>query len=80
MLMTKYTHKGWIGLCPVYISLENLDSPDVDPRYPFTQWLLHFSLWMFDMVGNTVPEDSGEIPIKITAQLNRPVIRAQTKQ
>jgi hypothetical protein len=65
----RYTHKGWIGLCPVYIGDKDSASPDIDPRFPCTEWLLHLSLWIFDVVGSTNPDDSGGIPIRITEEI-----------
>lgn len=65
----RYTHKGWIGLCPVLIANPNSASPDIDPRYPFTEWLLHLSLWLFDLVGLMTQTDDGSIPIRITGTL-----------
>lgn len=75
-----YTHKGWIGFCPVYIGRVDSDGPDVMPRVPYTEWLLHLSLWLFDMVANFSPaEDDGSIPIKITGKLARPVAGLETR-
>lgn len=66
----KYTHKGWIGLCPVFIASPNSESPFVEPRYPLTGWVLTFSLWMFDLVGTFMPDDNGTIPIRITGVID----------
>jgi hypothetical protein len=66
----KYTHKGWIGLCPVYIANKDSASPGIDPRLPFTEWLLHLSLWMFDTIGSITGNDDGGIPIKITGRID----------
>ena len=64
-----YTHKGWIGLCPVYIGNKDSASPDIDPRIPGSMWLLTFSLWMFDLVGSVTGNDDGGIPIRITGKV-----------
>ena len=72
--MTTYTHKGWIGLCPVYLGNVGGSSPDVLPRLPATDWLLTFSLWLFDVVARMSPvEDDGSIPIRITGKLAQPI-------
>lgn len=65
----KYTHKGWIGLCPVYIANPDSMGPDVEPRVPRTDWLLHLSLWLFDFFGALSHGDDGSIPIRITGKL-----------
>lgn len=69
-MSVRYTHKGWIGLCPVFIANPNAVTPDVEPRYPLTDWLLSFSLWMFDLVGSFMQDDSGAIPIRITGRID----------
>jgi hypothetical protein len=65
-----YTHKGWIGLCPVYIANPHSASPDIEPRLPFTEWVLHLSLWLFDMIGAMTGTDDGSIAIRITGRLS----------
>lgn len=65
----KYTHKGWIGLCPVYIGNIDGEAVDVDTRYPFTMWLLHLCLFIFDTIGMFIEDNDGEIPIRITGKL-----------
>jgi hypothetical protein len=64
-----YTHKGWIGLCPVYIANRHSASPDVNPRYPLTMWLLYLSLWLFDLFGPVSGNDNGSIPVRITGKV-----------
>jgi hypothetical protein len=63
-----YTHKGWIGLCPVYIANRHSASPDIKPRYPLTEWMLYLSLWLFDLFGPMTGSDNGSIPIRITGK------------
>lgn len=65
----KYTHKGWIGLCPVYIGNKESASPDIDPRIPYTEWLLHLSLAVFDFIGSVTGNDDGGIPILVTGEV-----------
>ncbi len=67
----KYTHKGWIGLCPVYIANPDSQGPDVEPRLPCTDWLLGLSLFLFDFFGALLHHDDGSIPIRITGKLGR---------
>jgi hypothetical protein len=45
----KFTHKGWFGVCPVYLGDLDTEIPSVTPRYDswvFT-FLFHFSCFMF---------------------------------
>ena len=72
--MITYTHKGWIGLCPVYVANPNSVSPDIDPRYPLTEWLLYLSLGLFDFFSSLTGGDDGSIPIKITGKLDKPIV------
>lgn len=67
--MSGYTHKGWIGLCPVLIGNPESASPNIDPRIPYTHWLLHLSMWIFDLVGSVTGNDDGGIPIRITGRI-----------
>lgn len=69
-----YTHKGWIGMCPVYLANIDSDGPNVATRLPYTDWLLHLSLWLFDLASATSPAaDHGTIPIRVTGKLARPI-------
>lgn len=34
------THKGWLGLCPIYIGESKSDSPVVVPRHALLDWFL----------------------------------------
>lgn len=73
MMMT-YSHKGWIGICPIYIGNVNHESPDVLPRLPMTDWFLILNLWIFDVVAKlSMIDDDGSIPIRITGKLNEPI-------
>jgi hypothetical protein len=78
--MITYTHKGWIGLCPVYLANIGADAPNVAPRLPSTDWLLHLSLWLFDQVSTTSPAaDHGMIPIRVTGKLAQPITDLEAK-
>jgi hypothetical protein len=41
------THKGWFGLCPVYLGDLNSESPVVVERLAIYAPLLAFSEWMY---------------------------------
>lgn len=47
-----FTHKGWFGLCPVYIANLHSEGPDVAPRFPCTGWLITLSAWIFNTLGS----------------------------
>jgi hypothetical protein len=64
-----FTHKGWIGLCPVYVANPKKECPEVEIRYPGTGWLLDLSLWLFDLIGSTTGVHDGSIPIRLTGRI-----------
>ena len=72
-----YTHKGWIGLCPVYISGPDTDCPAVDARHAWLEWLHDLSLFIygvcFHIAGMINPEFDPAWPIKITGELRKPI-------
>lgn len=39
----KWTHKGWFGLAPVYLSNLHKDMPDLSSRYALLEWWLDFN-------------------------------------
>lgn len=61
-----FTHKGWFGLCPVYIADAETDSPLLEPRFPMTDWLIHLSAAIFDLLA------AEAFPIMFTGKLNPP--------
>ncbi len=44
---TRFTHKGWFGVCPVYFANLNTDCPVVHPRSLWFMPLMHVSEVMF---------------------------------
>lgn len=73
-----FTHKGWFGLCPVYICSDNPDRPAIIARWPSLDFLFHVSDKLFDAVASTmdflrIPRQEGA-PIMFTGKLVRPVI------
>lgn len=67
-----YTHKGWLGLCPVVIGMPDSEGPDIDTRFPFTDWLLDISIIANDAF---TPLEEYGWPIKITGKLAEPITR-----
>ncbi len=61
-----FTHKGWFGLCPVYIAELDSDGPRIENRFPATAWLIHLSAWIFDTMN------AEGFPITITGELRPP--------
>jgi len=61
-----FTHKGWFGFCPVYMADVETDSIRLEPRIPFTGWLIHLSAAIFDLLN------AEAFPIKFAGQLKPP--------
>lgn len=69
-----YTHKGWFGLCPVYISEPHSDEPSIEPRYLCTDWLLALSAWIWSWDFSFVEGDDKALPIRVTGELEDPFV------
>lgn len=74
-----YTHKGWFGLCPVYLAGLDSDGPNVDPRHLSLGWLMDLSEAVF---GSYIylrtmfnPAFEPMWPLVITDELATPIIR-----
>lgn len=72
-----YTHKAWIGLCPVLVSDPDVgDDVDARARIPLTDWFLEMNLAAFDLIGDCMEFFGAEpqgYPIQITGKLHKPV-------
>ncbi len=44
-LPDQYTHKGWFGICPIYIGKLHSDAPAVAPRWEWVVPLFVISEW-----------------------------------
>ena len=79
LISVTYTHKGWIGLCPVYIGEPDSSEPNIDPRDWIPDWWLSFNLTLFEMLGilreALDPTFEFAWPIGITGVLEKPVTR-----
>lgn len=79
LISVTYTHKGWIGLCPVYIGEPETSEPNVDPRDWIPDWWLHLNLWLFELAGFALealdPTYEFAWPVHITGRLETPVTR-----
>lgn len=45
------THRGWLGLCPVYIGDAKSPTPFIDPIHWSLGWLMWLSFWLFDLAA-----------------------------
>ena len=67
-----FTHKGWIGICPVYIGDVDAEAPVIEERHIIFRPLLWFSTALYGLLNNILPEDEQVgFPIKITGKINR---------
>lgn len=79
MNMIDFTHKGWFGMCPVYLSDILGESPIIDARHWLFVPLMYVSEWGFaaafwcaeQMSDSFVPM----FPLRITGKLARPISR-----
>lgn len=72
-----YTHKGWFGLCPVYLANLGSDAPDIDERHwlltpwmTFNGWLLNALIFVKSVLD---PDYEPAFPILVTGELAEPV-------
>jgi len=42
----KYTHKGWFGVCPMYIGNKDTECPDLLPRHWVFMPLAHLAVFI----------------------------------
>lgn len=49
MIEVTYSHKGWFGICPVYVGNLSSNSPNVDERHWLLIPLMFFSEFFFDI-------------------------------
>lgn len=70
-----FTHKGWFGICPVYVGDLETDCPNVTPRWE--NWVTtalflvsHYSFMAFFTVADIVnPDWQPGFPLLITEEL-----------
>lgn len=79
MTRVTYTHRGWFGLCPVFLGDVDSDTPNVDPRHRALEWLLDLSEAAygacFALASALDPEFVPSWPLRITGQLAHPITR-----
>ncbi|HEX7687364.1 MAG TPA: hypothetical protein VF453_06645 [Burkholderiaceae bacterium] len=70
------THKGWFGVCPVYLGDLDTEAPLIDPRSPLLIPLFLLSEAMFGLCFTVLAAAGRENPgwaLKITGKLRRPI-------
>lgn len=69
------THKGWLGLCPIYLSGIDEEGPVVEPRWRVLAWLLPVSDAIFGicfaLMTRIDPDYEPAWPIRVTGRLPR---------
>lgn len=76
-----YTHKGWFGVCPVYLAdIDNYGGgPTVDARHGTLEWLMDLSEAVFGSYFHIRTTFDAEYqpmwPIVVTGELVKPVVR-----
>ena len=69
-----YTHKGWFGLCPVYLAEPHSYEPTMEARYPYTAWLIEVSALVYGIFFKLRMDHDPMWPIKVTGKLKEPII------
>ena len=73
-----YTHKGWFGMCPIYLArIDSPSGPDVDERHwlltpwmNFNEWLVGAWIFVRSMFD---PDYEPMFPMLVTGKLESPV-------
>lgn len=72
-----FTHKGWFGICPIYLADVDSDGPRIEPRFMFTGWLIHLSTFIYGsciwFITSINPEFEPRWPMLITGALDKPI-------
>ena len=75
-MRTKITHRGWFGVCPIYIGDPYSMSPMLLERHPAMLPLFMFSELMYWLMFRALywmnPDFEASWPVKITGELERP--------
>ena len=69
-----FTHKGWFGLCPVYIGDINSEGPMLSARWDCIEWLMDLSEAIYSVVMPVHHWITGEEPmvaIRITGLIEQ---------
>lgn len=77
MTVIRLTHKGWFGLCPVYLGAIGSDAPHVHERHWLFWPLLELSHLFFELcflVQDMAGAEPTGWPLRITGRLREPVV------
>lgn len=73
----QFTHKGWFGLCPIYLANVDSDAPYIEPRFMLTSWLISLSTFIYGsciwFVSVINPAFEPAWPMLITDELANPI-------
>jgi hypothetical protein len=70
-----YTHKGWLGLCPIHAGSIGTACPDLKARHWTLDWFLEANAYLFSLIFiamESVNLDPPGWPIRITGRLDEP--------
>lgn len=75
--MGKLTHKGWLGVCPVYLGGLESEAPLVEPRHWVLEPLFGISTLLFDLAAAALtmmdPTFVPQWPLHVTGKLATPL-------
>lgn len=75
----EFTHKGWFGLCPVYFSDIDSDSPIIEPRHIALEPLMIVSELCYEMTFSVIqmfkPDYLPTFALRITGELAEPIVK-----
>lgn len=75
----KYTHYGWMGICPVHIADPKSDCPTIDARYWWMEPLHDLSLMFFNAINFVLSHMSIDyepnFPLWVCGELDKPVFK-----
>ena len=76
-----YTHKGWFGLCPIYLAEIDSPAPYCDPRHWSLAWLMTVSDAIYSLcfwLGSYLnPDYVPAWPLLVSGVLKTPIIRTR---
>ena len=75
-----YTHKGWFGICPIYLAGLEYGEPIVEARHWSLEWLFDLSAALYAGImtlrSGLDPLYEPEWPFMVTSELNPPKTKA----
>lgn len=72
-----FTHRGWFGLCPVFVGMVESEGPALMARHPVLEWWLDLQEILLGSAGFVLsllnPGYEPMWPIRIGAPLDKPI-------